>query len=340
MFAPHRGPVWLRTGGFPGGHASPAAPHPRGAAGRDRDAGRRPDAARLGGEGARRGARDALARRRPGADHGQLVRARARPRDAASARSSTPPTRTPTRSGAGAAWTGPSRRSSSAGMKPMLDVAFFAPRWAVERGARDGDHRWRPSAPDFGQFAEALARRYNGGYEDPVDKGSELPAVRLWTTWNEPNHASFLLPQWERTPRAAARLEARLAAHLPARCTRPGYAAIKKVNDQQPGAARRHLLLRRHAGRGRAGTSRRCASCASWPASTGASARFGARVPRLPPAPGRRLRPPPLLATATARARPIPTRTTCGSRDLPRLSVDARRARAPRPHRRSRSRST
>ena len=25
-----------------------------------------------------------------------------------------------------------------------------------------------------------------------------LPAVRLWTTWNEPNYTSFLLPQWRR----------------------------------------------------------------------------------------------------------------------------------------------
>ena len=38
----------------------------------------------------------------------------------------------------------------------------------------------------FGQFAEAIAKRYRG-------------VVRLWTTWNEPNHPTFLLPQSERT---------------------------------------------------------------------------------------------------------------------------------------------
>ena len=119
----------------------------------------------------------------------------------------------------------------SAGMKPMLDVAFFAPRWAVERGARDGDHRWRPSAPEFGQFAEAVARRYNGGYKDPVDEHAELPPVRLWTAWNEPNHASFLLPQWERKP-GRARGWRPASPHIYRGMHEAGYAAIKKVNDR------------------------------------------------------------------------------------------------------------
>ena len=113
----------------------------------------------------------------------------------------------------------------------MLDVAFFAPRWAVERGARDGDHRWRPSAPEFGQFSEALARRYNGGYEDPVERGRELPPVRLWTTWNEPNHASFLLPQWERKPGRPRRWRP-ASPHIYREMHEAGYDAIKKVNDR------------------------------------------------------------------------------------------------------------
>ena len=119
----------------------------------------------------------------------------------------------------------------STGMKPMLDVAFFAPRWAVERGARDGDHRWRPSVPEFGQFAEAVARRYDGGYEDPEEEGSKLPAVRLWTTWNEPNHASFLLPQWERRPGRRRRWRPE-SPHIYRGMHEAGYAAIKKVNDR------------------------------------------------------------------------------------------------------------
>ncbi len=44
----------------------------------------------------------------------------------------------------------------------------------------------------------ALATRYSGRYVDPAAGGDPLPAVRLWTTWNEPNHPAFLMPQWER----------------------------------------------------------------------------------------------------------------------------------------------
>jgi hypothetical protein len=118
-----------------------------------------------------------------------------------------------------------------AGMKPMLDVAFFAPRWAVERGARSGDHRWKPSAAEFGRFATAVGRRYSGSYDDPSDRGDELPAVRLWTTWNEPNHAAFLLPQWERKP-GRARGWRPASPHLYRRMHQAGYAALKGVNDR------------------------------------------------------------------------------------------------------------
>lgn len=85
-----------------------------------------------------------------------------------------------------------------AGMRPMVDVAFWAPRWAVERGVeRPRQERWRPSPRELGLFAAAVARRYSGRYRDPVTR-ARPPAVRLWTTWNEPNHPVFLLPQWER----------------------------------------------------------------------------------------------------------------------------------------------
>jgi hypothetical protein len=80
----------------------------------------------------------------------------------------------------------------AAGMRPMIDVAFWAPRWAVRRPLGAGSNqRWKPAASDFRDFVEAAARRYDGGFEG-------LPAVRLWSTWNEPNNPTFLLPQWER----------------------------------------------------------------------------------------------------------------------------------------------
>jgi hypothetical protein len=88
-----------------------------------------------------------------------------------------------------------------AGLEPQLDIAFFAPRWVVrhrsKRSARTR-YRWGPDPEQFGLFAAAVARRYSGRYRDPASPTRRLPAVRLWTTWNEPNHTSFLLPQWRR----------------------------------------------------------------------------------------------------------------------------------------------
>ena len=101
------------------------------------------------------------------------------------------------------------------GMRPMLDVAFWAPRWAVQRGVgAPGEQRWKPDPVEFGQFAEAAARRY--------------PQVHLWTTWNEPNHTSFLLPQWERRGRTWFPV----AAHWYRRMHEQAYAALKRVSKR------------------------------------------------------------------------------------------------------------
>ncbi len=93
------------------------------------------------------------------------------------------------------------KEARRAGMEVMIDLAFFAPRWAVASGNPiDRRHAWRPSAREFGLFARAVAERYSGRFADPGDRDARLPGVRLWTTWNEPNHPVFLRPQWERVP--------------------------------------------------------------------------------------------------------------------------------------------
>lgn len=93
------------------------------------------------------------------------------------------------------------RESRAAGMDVMVDLAFFAPRWAVKRSSRGsrGRHAWSPSAREFGRFARAVAERYSGRFRD--EREGAVPQVRLWTTWNEPNHRTFLRPQWERVRR-------------------------------------------------------------------------------------------------------------------------------------------
>jgi hypothetical protein len=89
------------------------------------------------------------------------------------------------------------KAAKAAGLDVQIDLAFWAPRWAVARAVKPRQRqRLRPRAGEFGRFAEAVARRYDGNFADPTAKKRRaLPAVRLWTTWNEPNHPSFLLPQ-------------------------------------------------------------------------------------------------------------------------------------------------
>jgi hypothetical protein len=71
------------------------------------------------------------------------------------------------------------------GIKVQLTLTGPVPKWAT---AAKKDNLTRPSAKEFGRFAEAVGRRYG----DRVD---------MWSIWNEPNQPQFLLPQYAgRTP--------------------------------------------------------------------------------------------------------------------------------------------
>jgi hypothetical protein len=120
------------------------------------------------------------------------------------------------------------KQAKAAGLDVQLDVAFWAPRWAVRRGTAIAERqRWEPDPLEYGRFASAVARRYSGAFPDPVRPKSRLPAVRLWTTWNEPNHPAFLLPQSERTRAGGWRA---VAPHVYRRMHEAGYEAIKAVS--------------------------------------------------------------------------------------------------------------
>ena len=114
-----------------------------------------------------------------------------------------------------------------AGVDVQSDLAFWAPRWAVRKGADNpGRQRVYPNAERFGDFATAVARRYSGVFTDPTAKGTRLPAVRMWTTWNEPNHPSFLSPQWVRD-RKGWRV---MSPHVYRAMHNTAYAALKRVS--------------------------------------------------------------------------------------------------------------
>jgi hypothetical protein len=85
----------------------------------------------------------------------------------------------------------------SAGLTPLLVIshapgfAEASPRWPY---AYPGS--WAPSPAALGEFATALARRYDGSFPDPQAPGGVLPHVRFFQAWNEPNLTRYLEPQW------------------------------------------------------------------------------------------------------------------------------------------------
>ncbi len=89
------------------------------------------------------------------------------------------------------------RDAVAAGLAPLL-VVTSAPDFA------EAPHRWpyaypgtwAPNPAAFGEFATAVARRYDGSFPDPLQPGRALPRVRLLEAWNEPNLARYLEPQW------------------------------------------------------------------------------------------------------------------------------------------------
>jgi hypothetical protein len=73
------------------------------------------------------------------------------------------------------------------GLSPIICIVS-APNWAEGEGA-GSEGTVRPDPIEFGRFATAAARRYSGAF-------SQLPRVRYWQAWNEPNLIFFLAPQY------------------------------------------------------------------------------------------------------------------------------------------------
>jgi hypothetical protein len=80
-------------------------------------------------------------------------------------------------------------RARALGFRMIMTITGDAPRWATAggRGRSFATANWKVSASEYGRFATAVTRRYNGRF-------AGLPAVRYFTIWNEPNHRNFLKP--------------------------------------------------------------------------------------------------------------------------------------------------
>lgn len=85
----------------------------------------------------------------------------------------------------------------SAGLTPMV-YFLAAPPWAMSapRYVYAAPGTWAPRPADLAALASAVARRYDGTYPDPLHAEAPLPRVAHFQSWNEPNLARYLQPQW------------------------------------------------------------------------------------------------------------------------------------------------
>lgn len=93
------------------------------------------------------------------------------------------------------------RETVAAGFTPLF-ITTEAPTWAEGPGRPSLSQAplgsWRPNDAAFQALATALAKRYSGKTPDPLNPGTNLPRVRYWQGWNEPNLSLYLSPQWTR----------------------------------------------------------------------------------------------------------------------------------------------
>lgn len=74
----------------------------------------------------------------------------------------------------------------------VLLTLYEAPDFAEGDGRDPGAlaGTWKPDPADYAAFARAVATRYSGSYLN-------LPRVRYYQAWNEPNLNNYLTPQWQ-----------------------------------------------------------------------------------------------------------------------------------------------
>ncbi len=86
------------------------------------------------------------------------------------------------------------------GLQVYFQPTAPAPTWATPPRQLDQGYRWShdPNATDFGQFVQAVGKRYNGSSTTTAVNGTptQLPPVRAWGIWNEPNIGGWMTPQW------------------------------------------------------------------------------------------------------------------------------------------------
>jgi hypothetical protein len=113
------------------------------------------------------------------------------------------------------------------GLAVMIDVAFFAPRWATSGPDQFGPRpRYRIDRRAFADFAVAIAQRYSGRVAASPSAREPLPQISLFTLWNEPNLAVFWTPQRRVLRRGRIALD---SPHAYRRLVQVAYPAVKRA---------------------------------------------------------------------------------------------------------------
>ncbi|HEY2073666.1 MAG TPA: hypothetical protein VGG88_08835 [Gaiellaceae bacterium] len=85
--------------------------------------------------------------------------------------------------------------AANSGIKLLFSIVG-TPSWANHAA---GKNHAPTSFTTLQSFAKAAAKRFSGSYVDPTaGTGTPIPAVKMWTAWNEPNNPVFLQPQYKR----------------------------------------------------------------------------------------------------------------------------------------------
>jgi hypothetical protein len=91
------------------------------------------------------------------------------------------------------------RAAQSDGLNVDLTVTGGSPLWGenlsgIPPQGKNPQWAWKPNAKDFGQFVQAVGKRYSGSYI-PTGESTPLPRVHFWAIYNEPNFGEDLGPQ-------------------------------------------------------------------------------------------------------------------------------------------------
>ena len=123
------------------------------------------------------------------------------------------------------------KEATKLGMRVYFNVTGPGPSYAhktAPKSQRRNAHTYKPYATRFGDFVEAVGKRYNGRTRDENGERQKLPRVSTWSIWNEPNQAGWLSPQWEK-------IDGQVVPSAPAQFRRLFYAGRQGLVDSGHG---------------------------------------------------------------------------------------------------------